>query len=72
MIDALNFYTCISSFERNPDLSRITELGEYEDKSLCDNRSVREISAGTLKKMLSKNPSILVIDLRDKEDDADI
>lgn len=72
MIDTLNFNTCISSFERDPDLSRVTELGKYEDNSMCDNRSVREISAGTLKRMLSKNPGVLVVDLRDKEDDADI
>jgi adenylyltransferase/sulfurtransferase len=72
MIDTLNFNTCISSFEKNPDFSEITELGEYEDSSLCDNSSVNEISAGTLRKMLSKNPGILVIDLRDKEDNDDI
>jgi len=72
MIDTLNFNTIISSFEKNPDFSKITELGEYEDSSLCDNKSVKEISAGTLRKMLSKNPGIPVIDLRDKEDNDDI
>lgn len=72
MIDTLNFNTWISSFERNPDLSRLTELGEYEDISLCNNNSVKEISAVTLKKMLSENPEIPVIDLRDKEDTDDI
>jgi molybdopterin/thiamine biosynthesis adenylyltransferase/rhodanese-related sulfurtransferase len=72
MIDTLNFKTHISSFERNPDLSEITELGEYEDNSLCNNKSIKEISAGDLSKMLSKNPKIVVIDLRDKEDNDDI
>lgn len=72
MIDTLNYNNLISSFERNPDFSEITELGEYEDSSLCDNKSVKEISAGALKKMLSKNPEILVIDLRDKEDKDNI
>lgn len=72
MIDTLNFTTCISSFERDPKLSKVIELGEYEDRSMCDNRSVREISAVILKRMLSKNPGVLVVDLRDKEDDADI
>jgi molybdopterin/thiamine biosynthesis adenylyltransferase/rhodanese-related sulfurtransferase len=72
MIDTLNFDTWISSFERNPDFSKITQLGEYEDCSLYDNKSVKEISAGTLRKMLLKNPGILVIDLRDKEDKDDI
>jgi len=71
-IDTLNFNTCISSFERNPDLSQITELGEYEDSSLSDKRSIKEISADTLKRMLSINPGIPVIDLRDKGDDNDI
>ncbi len=72
MIDTLNFNSLISTFERNPVLSEITELGEYEDNSLCDNKSVKDISAKTLVKMLSKNPGILVIDLRDKEDNDDI
>jgi adenylyltransferase/sulfurtransferase len=72
MIDTLNFNTWISSFERNPDLAVITELGEYEDNSLCDIKSVKEISAATLRKMLSKNPGIPVIDLRDKDDTEDI
>lgn len=68
MIDTLNFNSLISTFERDPVLSEITELGEYEDNSLCDNKSVKDISAETLVKMLSKNPGIQVIDLRDKED----
>lgn len=72
MIDTLHFNTWVSSFERSPDLSKVTSLSEYEDRSLCDNRSVREITAGMLKKMLSKDPDIPVIDLRDKEDDGDI
>jgi molybdopterin/thiamine biosynthesis adenylyltransferase len=72
MIDTLNFNTSISSFERNPDLSEITELGEYEDSSLSDKKSIKEISADTLKKMLSMNPGIPVIDLRDKGDNNDI
>jgi molybdopterin/thiamine biosynthesis adenylyltransferase/rhodanese-related sulfurtransferase len=72
MIDTLNFNTWISSFERNPDSSKITQLGEYEDISLCDNKSINEISANVLRKMLTRNPGILVIDLRDKEDNDDI
>jgi sulfur-carrier protein adenylyltransferase/sulfurtransferase len=72
MIDTLNFDTWISSFEKNPDFSEITELGEYEDRSLYDDESVKEISASTLRKMLSKNPGVPVIDLRDKEDKDDI
>lgn len=72
MIDTLNFNTFISSFEKNPDFSAITELGEYEDSSLRDNKSVKEISAGDLKKMLSVNPKVMVIDLRDSEDNDDI
>jgi adenylyltransferase/sulfurtransferase len=72
MIDTLNFNTWISSFERNPAFSNITELGEYEDKGLCDRKSVKEISSATLKSMLLKDPEIPVIDLRDKEDNEDI
>jgi adenylyltransferase/sulfurtransferase len=72
MIDTLNFNTCISSFEKNPDISAITELGEYEDNDLCSNNSVKEISADELNKMLAKNSKVLVIDLRDKEDNENI
>lgn len=72
MIDTLNFNTWISSFESNNEFTGITELGEYEDSSLCDKMSVKEITAGTLRKMLSEKPEIMVVDLRDKEDDADI
>jgi adenylyltransferase/sulfurtransferase len=72
MIDTLNFNTWISSFKRNPELSAIKELGEYEDNGLCNKYSVKEISAETLNEMLVKNLKVQVIDLRDKEDNEDI
>jgi len=72
MIDTLNFNTWISSFERNPEFSAITELGEYEDNGLCSNNSVKEISVDELNNMLVKNSKVLIIDLRDKEDNEDI
>ena len=71
MIDTLNFNTWISSFERNPDLTIITELGEYEDNGLCSNNSVKEISADELSKMFESS-KVLIIDLRDKDDNEDI
>jgi sulfur-carrier protein adenylyltransferase/sulfurtransferase len=72
MIDTLNFNTWISSFEKNPELSEIKELGEYEDNVLCNKNSVKEIFADELRKILVKNSKVLVIDLRDKEDNEDI
>jgi len=72
MIDTLSFNTWISSFERNPELSAITELGDYEDNGLCSNNSVKEISADELNKMLVTNSKILIVDLRDKDDNEDI
>jgi adenylyltransferase/sulfurtransferase len=72
MIDTLNFNTWISSFERNPELSAITELGEFEDIGLCSNNPVKEISADELNKMLIENSKVMVIDLRDKDDNEDI
>jgi adenylyltransferase/sulfurtransferase len=72
MIDTLNFNTLISTFERNPELSAITELGEYEDTVLCSNNSVKEISAGELSKMISGNSKVVIIDLRDKDDNEEI
>ena len=56
MIDTLKFNAWISSFERNPQFSQVNALGEYEDNSLCDNKSVKEISEGMLRKMLLKRP----------------
>ena len=72
MIDTLNLNTWISSFEKNPELSAITELGEYEDDGLCKNNPVKEISADELNRMLSKNSKVLIIDLRDKDDNEGI
>lgn len=72
MIDTLNFNAFVTSFERKPDFFGITELGEYEDFSLCDNSSVKEITAATLRKMLLKNPEIIIIDLRESDDNDDI
>ena len=72
MIDTLDFMTSISSFERNPDFIKITELSEYEDRSLDDNKSVKEITAETLRKMLSNKKDFVIIDLRDKKDNAEI
>jgi len=72
MIDTLNFNTSISSFEKSPDFSQITELGEYDDASLNDVKSVKEITVSTLREMLSKNKEFVIIDLRDKGDKVDI
>jgi adenylyltransferase/sulfurtransferase len=72
MIDTVTFDMWISTFDKNPDLPAITELGEYEDASLCDTTSVKEITSDRLRKMLSKKPDIMVIDLRDKDDNQDI
>ena len=72
MIDTLNFQTWLSSFQRNPALSTMTELGEYEDNGLCGNNSVKEITDDELNKMLADKPKVMIIDLRDKEDNDDI
>ncbi len=72
MIDTLNFSTLVSSFKRDPDFSKITELGEYEDLSLYDNSTINEISGDTLQEMLSGKQNIIVVDLRDEEDNEDI
>jgi adenylyltransferase/sulfurtransferase len=72
MIDTLNLNTWISSFEKNPELAAITELGEYEDNGLCSKKPINEISADELNKMLVNKSKVLVIDLRDKEDNEDI
>jgi molybdopterin/thiamine biosynthesis adenylyltransferase/rhodanese-related sulfurtransferase len=72
IIDMLSFNSSLFQFARDPVQSVVTELGEYEDISLCSIGSVKEITAVNLKKMLSKNKKVLVIDLRDSEDSEDI
>jgi adenylyltransferase/sulfurtransferase len=70
IIDTLGYSFQISSFERNQDVCNITELGTYE-KDASQMKPVREITAAELKRMLSKNPKIKIIDLRDDEDVED-
>jgi sulfur-carrier protein adenylyltransferase/sulfurtransferase len=72
MIDTLNFNSCISTFVRDPDFKKNSVLGEYEDCSLSDITSVKEISGTMFKEMLARNPDIPLIDLRDKDDMSDI
>ena len=71
MIDLLNLNTQVTSFERNAEVCNIKELGEYE-RNAAKLKPVNEITASDLKKLISKNPQIKVIDLRDEEDMSDI
>lgn len=70
MIDTLNYSIQISSFERNQSVCNFTELGVYE-RDAVRSKPVKEITAAELKRMLSKNPQIKIIDLRDDEDVED-
>ena len=72
IIDSLNFTTQIISFERNPENSKIKTLGDYDDICLSENNSIKELSAFELRKMISKNPEITVIDLREETEKNDI
>ena len=72
IIDSLNFTTQIISFERNPESSIIKTLEDYNDICLSENDSVKELSESELRKMLSKNPEIAVIDLREEIDKSGI
>ena len=59
-------------FRKTPELSVVTELGEYEDNSLCNKKSVREVTGNTLNALIAKGSKVLIVDLRDKEDNEDI
>lgn len=72
MIDTLSFDIWITSFEKNPESANVKILGEYEDLSLCDNKSVKEISADKFREMLLTDAEIPLIDLRDRDDTEDI
>lgn len=69
-VDLLDFNITITSFERSPDAG-LNEMGNYADENPGEEK-VNEISAGTLREMLKKDPEIPVIDLRDPEDYSDI
>lgn len=68
VLDSLNYTTEIIAFERDPESSAVNSLGEYEDACLSEDGSGNEISAEDLRKMLSVNPGMKVIDLRDESD----
>jgi molybdopterin/thiamine biosynthesis adenylyltransferase len=72
LIDSLTFSTQIMTFSKVPANSEINTLGEYEELCLTDNKSINEISATELRKMLKKNNDITIVDLRDKLEKDDI
>jgi adenylyltransferase/sulfurtransferase len=72
MIDTNNFHPWVTTFERSPDYKPITELGDYEDIGPCDISMINEITQDTLRTMLLQEPGVIVIDLRDPEDNHSI
>ena len=72
MVSTLDYKFSITSFERDPVASDITEMKDYEDDRFFDKEPVIEITSEELKKILEKDPGIPLIDLRDPEDNSDI
>ena len=70
--DALNFTTQIVPLERDPVNSIVKALGEYQDLCLSEKDSVNVISPEEIKIMLSANPEITVVDLREEEEMTDL
>lgn len=65
VIDALNFNTQLVTYEKNPENSEISALGDYDDICLSEKSSVVEISVTDLRKMLEDDPEVTIIDLRE-------
>lgn len=65
IINALIVETEIAVFERNPEASRVTALGEYDDPCFPDNEPVSEITFNELPDLLKTNPDMQLIDLSD-------
>jgi molybdopterin/thiamine biosynthesis adenylyltransferase/rhodanese-related sulfurtransferase len=68
ILDSLNYSSQLISFKRDPGNSLIYSLGEYEEVCLSDFEQINEISVGELRKMLSVQPNLKIIDLRDEAD----
>jgi molybdopterin/thiamine biosynthesis adenylyltransferase len=72
IIDSLSFTTQIVSFEKNPEYSKIKALGDYDNICLSEPNSVHEISPEDLRILLSNNPELKIIDLRDETENSNI
>jgi adenylyltransferase/sulfurtransferase len=72
IFDSLSFTTQIVSFERNPENSKIKTLGNYNDISLSETNSVKEISGDQLRILMKNFPELRIVDLRDENERNDI
>lgn len=72
VIDTLNYSTQVISFNRDPEHSSVTGLGNYDDQCYSGGEPVTEINADDLRNMLSAHPGLKVIDLREENDNSDI
>lgn len=64
-IDSLNFTSEVFSFARDPIHSAVKGLGEYDDLCLSGNENIPEITSDQFRIMLSENPDLKIIDLRE-------
>ena len=71
-LDSLNFTSQIFTFMRDPVLSIVKELAEYDDLCLSAGEQVREITSKEFVELLAENPGLKVIDLRDDGEKEDI
>jgi len=72
ILDSLDFLTEIISFNRDPEKSVIRNLGEYDDECVSECGRVNELSVSDLRRLLSVEPDLKIIDLRDESDNNDI
>jgi len=65
IINALTMDSQIAEFERNPETSRVTALGKYDELCFPENEPVSEITFDELTDLLETYPDIQLVDLRD-------
>jgi sulfur-carrier protein adenylyltransferase/sulfurtransferase len=72
VFDSATYSTQLFPFSRDPEASKITELGNYEDDSCDEIIEVKKITLVDLKHMEFENPGLLLVDLRDPTEKTDI
>lgn len=72
VFDLATYSTQLIPFTRDPEASRITELGNYEDDSCDEIIEVKKINLDDLRRMESENPGLLLVDLRDPAEKTDM
>ncbi len=70
--DSLSLTSQVITFKKDPAHSSVKELGEYEDICLAENEDINDIDLERFKDMISADPDLKIIDLRENPESKDI